>query len=321
MIGKTISHYRIIEKIGGGGMGIVYKAQDINLDRLVALKFLPPTFYQDDEAKQRFILEAKAASSLQHQNICTIHEIDETEDLPAVAGGQLFICMDCYDGETLKSKIANGSLDSIETIKIILQIAEGLNKAHEKGIIHRDIKPANIFITNEGIVKILDFGLARSLGKDQLTEIESTTGTCNYMSPEQVLGEEVDQRTDIWALGIIMFEMLTGKLPFDSNYNQSIIYSILNKELELEKLKTQVPESIGQIIFKCLKKDTDERYQLIEELMFELKEVKRDSLITFSGIQPKFPPFLDDGSEEIISDKSIQIEQLETEFKVTLPLL
>lgn len=301
MITENISHYKILEKLGGGGMGIIYKAQDLNLDRLVALKFLPPTFYQDDEAKQRFINEAKAASSLQHQNICTIHEIDAADD------GQLFICMDCYDGETLKSKIENGSLDNIETIKIIIQIAEGLNKAHQKGIVHRDIKPANIFITNEGIVKILDFGLARSFGKAQMTEIESTTGTCNYMSPEQALGEEIDQRTDIWALGIVMYEMLTGKLPFDAQYDQAIIYSILNKELELDQLNSQLPDGFSPIIFKCLKKDKNERYQQLEELISELIEVKKDSSIIYSALQPKLPAFLSKSSREIISDKTILV--------------
>ncbi len=228
MIGQTISHYKILDKLGVGGMGVVYKAEDIKLNRTVGLKFLPPSFSFDKEAKKRFIHEAQSASALDHSNICNIHEIGET------AEGQLFIVMAYYEGETLKNKIEGGALDITETIKIILQIAEGLNKAHEKGIVHRDIKPANIFITNEGIIKILDFGLAKSSGRTQLTETESTTGTCNYMSPEQALGEEADQRTDIWALGIVMYEMLTGKPPFDSNYNQAIIYSILNREIDLE---------------------------------------------------------------------------------------
>ena len=305
MINETISHYKILEKLGEGGMGIVYKAEDSKLHRTVALKFLPPAFYKDEEAKQRFINEAKAASSLQHQNICTIHEIDETDE------EQLFICMDCYEGQTLRQKMKSGLLDIDESIEISIQISQGLSAAHEKGIIHRDIKPANIFITDRYEVKILDFGLAISSGRTHLTQKETTSGTCNYMSPEQVLGERTDQRTDIWALGIMMFEMLTGKLPFDSTYDQSIRYAILNKKLELEKLKTQVPESISPIIFKCLKKDTDERYQQIEELMSELREIKKDSSITYSGIQPKLPPFLDDGIEDIISDKTILVAREE----------
>ena len=301
MIGKTISHYKILDKLGEGGMGVVYKAEDIKLNRTVALKFLPPSFSFDKEAKKRFIHEAQSASALDHSNICNIHEIGET------AEGQLFIVMSYYEGETLKNKIEGVALDITETIKIILQIAEGLKKAHEKGIVHRDIKPANVFITNEGITKILDFGLAKSSGRTQLTETESTTGTCNYMSPEQVLGEEADQRTDIWALGILMYEMLTGKPPFDSNYDQAIIYSILNKELYLEELNTQLPEGFSLIIFKCLKKDKNERYQQIEELISELIEIKKDSSITYSALQPKLPPFLNDGSGEIITDKTVLV--------------
>ena len=165
MVGKTISHYKIIEKLGEGGMGVVYKAEDIKLGRTVALKFLPSSFSSDENAKTRFIHEAKSASSLQHNNICTIHEIDETED------NKLFICMDLYEGETLKDKIAKGPLEVNEAIKITLQICEGLEKAHQNNIIHRDIKPANIFITNDGVVKILDFGLAKSSGQTQLTKM------------------------------------------------------------------------------------------------------------------------------------------------------
>ncbi len=301
MIGQTISHYKILDKLGEGGMGVVYKAEDIKLNRTVGLKFLPPSFSFDKEAKKRFIHEAQSASALDHSNICNIHEIGET------AEGQLFIVMSYYEGETLKNKIEGGALDITETIKIILQIAEGLNKAHEKGIVHRDIKPANIFITNEGIIKILDFGLAKSSGRTQLTETESTTGTCNYMSPEQALGEEADQRTDIWALGIVMYEMLTGKPPFDSNYNQAIIYSILNREIDLEKLKTKVPEDFSLIIFKCLNKDKNERYQEIEELISELREIKKDSSITSSVLKHKLPSYLNSGIGEIISDKTVLV--------------
>jgi len=301
MIGENISHYKILEKIGSGGMGVVYKAEDTKLQRTVALKFLPPAFSSDEETKQRFIHEAQTASALQHNNICNIHSIDETEN------GQIFICIDYYDGETLKSKLSKESLGSDEIINITTQMAEGLQKAHEKGIVHRDIKPANIFITNEGIVKILDFGLAKSSGSTQLTDIVSTTGTCNYMSPEQALGEEVDQRTDIWALGIVMYEMLTGKLPFDSDHDQAIIYSILNRELDLEKLNTQLPEGFSFIIFKCLNKDKNERYQQIEELIPELIEIKKDSSVTYSVLQPKLPSFFDYESGELITDRTVLV--------------
>lgn len=311
LVGTTISHYKILEKLGGGGMGVVYKAEDTKLKRKVALKFLPPEFSFDDKAKQRFIHEAQTASSLQHNNICNIHTIDETEDLPVMAGGQIFVCMDYYEGETLKSRLSNELPNQDEIINIITQIAEGLSRAHEKGIIHRDIKPANIFITKDGVVKILDFGLARSSGRTQLIDIGYTTGTCNYMSPEQALGEETDKRTDIWSLGIIMFEMLTGKLPFDSISDQSIIYSILNEEINHEKLKTQVPENISSIVLKCLKKDKNERYQQVEELMSDLREIKKESSKTYSGIQPRLPNFLDDGYGDIISDKSILVAREE----------
>jgi serine/threonine protein kinase len=212
MIGKTISHYKIIEKLGGGGMGVVYKAQDLKLDRFVALKFLPPELTRDEESKKRFIHEAKAASSLQHNNICTIYEIDESEE------GQLFIAMAFYEGETLKKKIERGSLNIEQTIETTIQIAEGLVKAHESDIIHRDIKPANIFITNDGVVKILDFGLAKVAGQTQLTQLGTTIGTVAHMSPEQTKGEEVDHRTDIWSLGVVLYQKLSGSQPFRGDY-------------------------------------------------------------------------------------------------------
>ena len=199
MIGQTISHYRIIEKLGEGGMGVVYKAEDTKLKRTVALKFLPPELTRDPEAKTRFIREAQAASALEHPNICNIHEIDETED------GQLFIVMACYEGETLKDKIKDKKLKTEDAIDIAIQIAQGLNRAHEKGIVHRDVKPANIIITEHGEVKILDFGLAKLAGQAQLTKDTSTLGTVAYMSLEQVSGKSIDHRTDIWSLGVILF--------------------------------------------------------------------------------------------------------------------
>ena len=197
MIGSTVSHYEILEKLGGGGMGFVYKARDIKLERLVALKFLPPAWSQDPQAKQRFIHEAKSASALQHPNICTIHEIDETDD------GQLFIVMDYYDGKTLKQLIEEKNLNLDELMNILNQIAAGLQNAHSRSIVHRDIKPANILITSDGYVKILDFGLAKFSGQTRLTRESSTLGTIQYMSPEQARGEEVDHRSDIFPPGIV----------------------------------------------------------------------------------------------------------------------
>jgi len=224
MIGKTISHYKIIEKLGGGGMGVVYKAEDTKLKRPVALKFLPLDLTRDDESKKRFIHEAQAASAIQHNNICTIHEIDETSD------GQIFICMDYYEGETLKKKIARGPMPVEETIDMAIQVAEGLAKAHGKEIVHRDIKPANVMVTDDGVVKIVDFGLAKLSGKTILTKEGTTLGTVAYMSPEQTRGTDVNHRTDIWALGVILYEMLAGEQPFKGDYEQAIMYSIMNEE-------------------------------------------------------------------------------------------
>ena len=261
MVGKQISQYHILEKLGEGGMGVVYKAEDTKLKRTVALKFLPPELTRDPEAKARFIREAQAASALDHPNICTIHEIGETDD------GQLFIVMACYEGETLKEKIKEKRIKKKEVVDIANQIARGLQKAHEKGIVHRDIKPANIFITVDGTVKILDFGLAKLAGQAQLTKDSSTLGTVAYMSPEQLSGKEVDQRTDIWSLGVVLYEMLTGKLPFKWDYEQAIVYSILNEEPK--SLENIVAELQG-VVEKALCKNPNERYAGIAELLDDL---------------------------------------------------
>ncbi|MBN2356640.1 serine/threonine protein kinase, partial [candidate division KSB1 bacterium] len=196
MIGKTVSNYKILEKLGEGGMGVVYKAEDSKLGRMVALKFLPPDLTRDANAKERFIHEAQAASALQHENICTIHDIDETPD------GQLFIVMDLYVGKTLNEVVRQGPMPVDKAIDIAIQIAAGLHEAHNKGIIHRDLKSANIMVTETGRVKILDFGLAILSGKTRLTRTGSTLGTIAYMSPEQTKGEPIDHRTDIWSFGI-----------------------------------------------------------------------------------------------------------------------
>ncbi len=270
MIGKTISHYKILEKLGGGGMGVVYKAEDTKLKRTVALKFLPPDLTRDDESKVRFIQEAQAASALQHNNICTIHEIDETED------GQMFIVMACYEGQTLKNKIEQSSLENEEAVKITLQIAQGLSKAHEKGIVHRDIKPANIMVTDDGVVKILDFGLAKLTGQTRITKTATTMGTIAYMSPEQARGEEVDHRTDVWSLGVLLYQMITGSLPFKGEYEQAVVYSILNEEPRpMSKVKADVPGEIEEIVQKSLQKDVEKRYQNAEDVISILEVLKR----------------------------------------------
>ncbi len=264
MIGETILHYKILEKLGEGGMGVVYKAEDTVLKRIAALKFLPPSASNDKSARKRFTHEAVAASALDHPNICTIYETGQTEE------GQPFIAMAYYEGETLKEKINKGPLDIDESINIILQVCEGLEKAHKNGIIHRDIKPSNIFITTDGLVKILDFGLAKVKDQTRLTQTESTAGTVNYMSPEQARGEEIDQRTDIWSLGIVLYEMLTGTLPFNAEYDQAVIYSILNENPDLEK----VAKELKPILQKAITKSQKERYGKIEELISDIEVLR-----------------------------------------------
>ena len=260
--------YRIIEEIGRGGMGIVYRAEDVKLNRLVALKFLPPQWTSDMEARERFIHEARAASALDHQNICNIHEIGETEDR------RMFIAMACYEGDSLREKIKRGPLKTDEAIGIAIQVAQGMAKAHQKGIIHRDIKPANILITNDGVAKIVDFGLAKLAGQARLTKEGSTVGTAAYMSPEQVKGEAVDQRTDIWSLGVLLYEMVTGRLPFKGDLEQSLVHSILTSDPEpTAKTRKDLPRGLENVIIKCLLKNPPARYQSMDELAEDLKAV------------------------------------------------
>ena len=269
MIGHVISHYKILEKLGEGGMGVVYKAHDTKLNRDVALKFLPHGLTSDPKSCERFTHEAQAASALQHTNICTIHDIDTTPD------GQLFIVMDCYIGETLSQIIDRGPLKTNTAIDITVQIATGLKKAHDSGIVHRDIKPANIILTNDGIVKIVDFGLAKLRGRVRLTKEGVSVGTVEYMSPEQVRGEEVDQRTDIWSLGVVLYEILAGHLPFKSEYEQATIYSILNEEPRpIVESRPDILAELEQIVTRMLQKNRDVRYQNISQVIADLHELK-----------------------------------------------
>ena len=266
MIGKTISHYKILGKLGSGGMGDVYKAMDTKLKRTVALKFLPPDLTRDEAARKRFVHEAIASSALDHSNIGIIHEVDECD-------GQFFIAMTYYEGETLKDKIESGKggLDVNEAIDISIQIAKGLTKAHSKDIFHRDIKPANVVITEDGQVKIIDFGLAKLKGHTVLTKTGSTLGTVAYMSPEQTIGTDVDHRTDIWALGVILYEMIAGEQPFKGDYEQAVMYSIMNEEPEyITKVRGEVPKRIERILEKALAKNPDKRFQTMEEMLEEL---------------------------------------------------
>jgi serine/threonine protein kinase len=269
MIGQTVSHYKILEKLGEGGMGVVYRAEDVKLNRMVALKFLPPELTRDPEAKQRFIQEAQAASALDHPNICTIHDIGETGD------GQLFMVMACYQGSTLKAKIEAGALAAEDAVEIALNIARGLSKAHQRNIVHRDIKPANILLTEDEEVKIADFGLAKLAGQVKLTRTGTTVGTAAYMSPEQARGEDVDLRTDIWSLGAVLYEMLTGQLPFRGEHEQAVVYSILNEAPKpASSLIPKLSPEFDRLIGKCLDKNPDERYQNADELMADLKLLK-----------------------------------------------
>ncbi len=256
-------------------MGVLYKAEDTKLKRTVALKFLPPDLTRDRDAKTRFIHEAQAASALQHNNICTIHEIGETEN------GQLFICMDCYEGETLKDRIARKPLPDNEATGIAIQVAAGLAKEHERGMVHRDMKPANIMVTSDGVVKILDFGLAKLVGRTRVTKTGTTVGTVAYMSPEQTRGEEVDHRSDIWSLGIVLYELLTGQAPFKGDHEVAVVYSIMNEEPEpVTALRTGVPLELERITHKALSKDPNERYQHVEDMRVDLGNLQRSMAIS-----------------------------------------
>ncbi len=269
MIGQTVSHYRILEELGSGGMGVVYKAEDLKLKRTVALKFLPPELTRDKAAKTRFIHEAQAASALQHHNICTIHEIDETAD------GRLFICMDYYDGETLKQRITKGPASVAEAVNIARQMAEGLAKAHEARMVHRDVKPANIMVTDDGEVKILDFGLAKLAGQTKLTRTGTTVGTVMYMSPEQARGGDVDARSDIFSLGSVLYELLTGKPPFPGEHEAAVLYGIVHADPEpISKFRADVPEAMRAIIGRAHEKNAGARYQNARDLVAALEGLR-----------------------------------------------
>jgi serine/threonine-protein kinase len=279
MLHKKIAHYKISEKLGEGGMGVVYKAQDTKLKRTVALKFLPLDRLGTKEEKNRFVREAQAAAALNHSNIATIYSIDEHD-------GQSFIVMEYIEGETLKEKIAAGPLKLKKALDIASQIAIGLQAAHEQGIVHRDIKSANIMITSKGHVKIMDFGLAKLSGSTMITKRGTTLGTIAYMSPEQARGDEVDYRTDIWALGVVLYEMVTGQLPFKGDYDQALIYSIINEEPEpLSALRSRIPLELERIVEKCLAKNPAARYQNANEIPVDLKAIDISSSST-SRITP-----------------------------------
>jgi predicted esterase len=257
--------YRIVEEIGRGGMGVVYRAEDIKLKRSVALKFLPPHLMDSPELKERFLIEAQAAAALSHPNICVIHEVGESEDRP-------YIAMEYVEGETLRDRIRKGPINTEEALNIITQVAAGLGEAHGKGIIHRDIKSANIMVSEKGQAKVMDFGLAKLRGGSSLTKSQTTLGTVAYMSPEQASGDEVDQRTDLWSLGVVLYEMLTGGLPFRGDRDLSVIHSIVHEEPKSLKVrKPPIPEELQQVVARALRKNRDARYGSAGDMLKDLK--------------------------------------------------
>ena len=265
MIGREVDHYRILGQLGGGGMGVVYKAEDSRLQRTVALKFLPSALTRDPVAKSRFLQEARAASALDHPNVCTVYDVGEIED------DRLYLAMPAYDGETVKQKIERGPLAVEEAVDVAKQVAQGLAKAHRQGIVHRDIKPANLMVTGDGIVKILDFGLAKLAGAAGLTRSGLCVGTPSYMSPEQASGE-VDHRTDLWSLGVVLYEMLTGQLPFQAESDPEIVHAVLHADpAPLRRWRPDAPPELERIVSGLLRKRLADRYPSAESVLADLR--------------------------------------------------
>ncbi len=271
MIGQTVSHYKILSKLGEGGMGVVYKAHDTELDRTVALKFLPHGLTADESEQARFMQEAKAASALNHPNICAIHTLGQHE-------GERFIDMEFVDGKTLRSRIAEGGLQIADAVAYAIQIAEALQEAHTHGIVHRDIKAENIMVTTKNQVKVMDFGLAKLKGSLKLTKTSSTFGTLAYMAPEQIEGGEVDARADIFSFGVVLFELLTGHLPFRGDHDAAMMYAIVNQDPEpLQQYVPDAPSELLHILDRALEKDREDRYQSAHDMLIDLRRLKKDS--------------------------------------------
>ena len=270
MIGKTISHYQIEEELGRGGMGVVYKARDTKLERIVALKFLRTQAIVEDEDRTRFMREAQSAAALDHPNICTVYEVGEADD-------HAYISMAYIEGESLRERVSSGPVPFAEALEYALQVAKGLKAAHDKGIVHRDIKSANLMLTPDGMVKVMDFGLAKTAGATKVTRTGTTLGTVAYMSPEQTLGQAADHRSDIWSLGVVLYEMLAGRLPFKGEYDPALLYSIVNERHEsLTELDSGIPLEVEQLIDRALEKDPEKRYQSAEDLIRELEGLREN---------------------------------------------
>jgi len=269
MVGKVISHYKILEKLGEGGMGVVYKAQDLKLDRTVALKFLPQNLSASEAEQARFLQEARAASALNHPHICAIHTLGEHE-------GQQFIDMEFVEGKTLREMLPVGSVK--DAIAYAIQIGEALQEAHGKGIVHRDVKADNIMVGARNEVKVMDFGLAKLKGALKLTRTSSTAGTLAYMAPEQIQGGTADARGDIFSFGVVLYEMLTGHLPFRGEHEGAMVYSILNEEPQpIQAYLPEVPSELIHVVGRALEKDPGERYQTVQEMVIDLRRLKKES--------------------------------------------
>jgi len=269
MIGQTISHYKILDKLGEGGMGVVYKAQDLKLDRFVALKFLPAHVSVSEETKARFLQEAKAAAALNHAHICTIHGVEEE-------GGQMFIVMEYIEGGTLREKLPFSKVN--DALSVAIQIGEALQEAHSRGIVHRDIKADNVMLTSKGQAKVMDFGLAKLKGSLKLTKTSSTVGTLAYMAPEQIQGGEVDTRSDIFSFGVLLFEMLTGRTPFRGEHEAAMVYSIVNEAAEpIQKYRPEISSEVVHILEKALEKEPADRFQSTADMAVDLRRALKQS--------------------------------------------
>jgi serine/threonine protein kinase/Flp pilus assembly protein TadD len=313
MPGKTVLHYKLLEKLGEGGMGIVYKAADTKLGRDVAIKFLPRNIARSEEDKNRFKMEARAAAALNHPNIAVVYAIEEVEE-------DIFIVMEYVAGRDLKELLAKGPLPLAKALDVALKVADGLKAAHAKGIVHRDIKSENIMVARDGGVRIMDFGLAKIRGSRHITRAQTALGTAAYMSPEQAGGRKVDHRTDIWSLGIVLYEMLTGEMPFKSEYEAAVIYAILNEEpLEPSQLDRRIPTALDSIVMKMLEKDLEKRYEDMQQLTEEIVEFRKEleasereagtkvvAVLPFKNISPeKESDYFSDGlTEELIMNLS-----------------